>query len=134
MTKLLIAAFLVAHGAIHVAFAAPRPPLTAGGPAWPFNLGRSWLLVRLDLDTETTRLAGLALTAVTLAGFALAAMAALGVLPVGLWFPTVFLGIVASLTLLVLFFNPMLAIGIAVDLALLGLTLVASWTPNEVLG
>ena len=33
---LLVAGFLLAHAAIHVAFIAPPPPATADGPAWPF--------------------------------------------------------------------------------------------------
>ena len=34
---LLVAGFLLAHAAIHVAFIAPPPPATADGPAWPFR-------------------------------------------------------------------------------------------------
>ena len=36
----LIAAALLAHAAIHASFIAPRPPVTAGGSIWPFELGR----------------------------------------------------------------------------------------------
>jgi hypothetical protein len=133
MTKLLIAAFLLGHGAIHAAFLAPRPAATASGPSWPFELQRSWLLAGYGLDPEAIRIAGVALTAVTLAAFGLAALTVLGVLPTGLWFPTILLAAVASLTLLVLYFNPMLVLGIAIDVVLLGLTLVADWIPAEIL-
>ena len=39
---LLVAGFLLAHAAIHVAFIAPSPPATADGPAWPFAIDRAW--------------------------------------------------------------------------------------------
>ena len=133
MTKLLIAEFLLAHAGIHVAFIGPRPPATAGGPAWPFELARSWLLTPAGVDSEITRAVGLALTVATLGGFALAALAAVGVLPAGLWFPTLFLGAVASMALLVLFFHPWLVLGLVIDVALVWLALVADWTPESLL-
>ncbi|NJD29360.1 MAG: hypothetical protein FIA92_13820 [Chloroflexi bacterium] len=133
MTKLLVAAFLLAHGAIHAAFIGPRPPATAGGPAWPFELARSWLLTPAGFDADITRALGLALTAATLGGFALAALAVVGVLPIGVWFPTLFLGTVASIALLVLFFHPWLALGLVIDLGLLWLALAADWTPASIL-
>jgi hypothetical protein len=134
MTKLLIAAFLIAHGAIHAAYLGPRPPATAGGPPWPFELSRSWLLTPAGFDSELTHVLGLALAAATLGGFALAALAVLGVLPIGAWFPTLFLGTVASTTLLGLFFHPFLVLGLVVDLGLLWLALVADWTPESLVG
>ncbi len=60
-TRWLIAAALLAHAAIHASFIAPRPPVTAGGPAWPFELGRSWLLAPIGLDARATRMVGMAL-------------------------------------------------------------------------
>jgi hypothetical protein len=133
MTKLLVAAFLLAHGAIHVAFIGPRPPATAAGPRWPFDLSHSWLLTPAGFDAEITRVLGLALTATTFGGFALAALAVVGVLPIGIWFPTLFLGVVASVTLLGLFFHPWLVLGLVLDLGLLWLGLVADWTPASIL-
>lgn len=73
ISRLVVAGLLLAHAAIHAAFVAPRPPATAGGPAWPFDLGHSWILGPLGLDAEVGRVLGLALIAVTLGGFALAA-------------------------------------------------------------
>ena len=134
MTKLLIAGFLLAHGAIHAGFISPRPPLTAGGPPWPFELARSWLLSPMGFDAETTRLVGLALAAVTLAGFAAAALGVVGALPIGVWFPSIFLAAISSLALLVLFFHPWLVLGIVIDLVLLWLAAVASWTPVSIAG
>ena len=70
---LLLALFLVAHGAIHLSFLAPRPPVTADGPPWPFVLDRSWVLSPRGVRPELTRILGLALAAVTFAAFVLAA-------------------------------------------------------------
>jgi len=67
---LLVAGFLLAHAAIHVAFIAPPPPATADGPAWPFAMDRAWPVTRLGLDPALWRVVALALVAATIAGFA----------------------------------------------------------------
>lgn len=130
IAKLAIAAFLLAHAGIHAAFIAPRPPATAGGPTWPFELGSSWLLGPLGLRTEAARTLGTALVATTFAGFAVAAMAAIGILPPGLWAPTVAVGSITSIALIALFFHPWLVLGVAIDLVLLWAVLVAEWAPD----
>lgn len=129
-TKWLIAAFLLAHGAIHGAFLAPRPPATTGGPTWPFELTKSWLFGPLGLDAETTRLVGLALVALTIGAFALAAVSAIGVGPAGLWSPAVTIGAIGSIAVLGLWFSPMLVVGVAIDLVLLWAVLIQSWFPE----
>jgi hypothetical protein len=118
LPRLLLAGFLLAHAAIHAGYL-QRPPATAGGPAWPFELGRSWLLTPLGIGPTSMRLLGLALVVVLVAAYALAAVAAAGLLPSGLFAPAVVAGSVASLALLGLFFHPWLVLGIAIDLALL---------------
>lgn len=129
LTKVLLAGFLLAHGLIHASFLAPRPAATAGGPAWPFDLGRSWALTPLGLDSATTSVLGMALIAATIAGFGLAAVAALGVAP-GLWPVGVAVGGVASILLLGLFFHPWLALGVVIDLVLLWAVFLGSWAPD----
>ena len=42
--KLALAGFLVVHALIHASFLTPAPPRTAGGPEWPFEMSRSWLV------------------------------------------------------------------------------------------
>lgn len=132
LIRILIAAFLIAHAAIHAAYIAPRPPATAGGPEWPFDLGRSWALLPLGLDGGAARVLGMALLAATIGGFALAALASLGLLPAGLWTSGVTIGALASLALLGLFFHPWLALGVAIDLFLLWAVLGVSWAPDGV--
>ena len=133
IARLALAAFLVAHAGIHASFVSPRPPVTAGGPAWPFELGRSWLLTPLGVGPELSRLLGIALIAATISGFALAAVGTLGVAPAAAWTAGASLGAIASLALLILFFHPWLVLGIAIDLGLLWAALVADWGP-EALG
>jgi hypothetical protein len=129
LIRLLFASFLLAHGAVHAGFVSPRPVPAPGTPPWPFELGRSWLLSPIVPDPGVVRVLGLALVAVTLAGFSLAAMASLGLLPPGLWAPSVAIGAAGSLALLVLFFHPWLLLGVAIDLGLLWAVLVR-WAPE----
>jgi hypothetical protein len=129
MTHLLIAAFLLAHAAIHFAFVSPRPPATAGGPQWPFDLGYSPLLSPLGAGNELTRMVGLALVLVTVSGFALAALAAVGVIPRELWQPAVLIGAIASIGVLGLFFHPWLVLGIVIDVVLIWTVTIAGWQP-----
>jgi len=129
--RLAIAGLLIAHGAIHAGFLSKGPPQKPGAPPWPFDLERSWLRTRLGVSPGSVRMLGLALVAATIGGFALAALATLGVLPVGAWTATVAVGSVASLALLAVGFHRWLFIGIAIDLVLLGVVLVAAWTPDH---
>ena len=129
-TRLVIAGLLLALGLIHASYLAPRPPATAGGPAWPFELDRSWLLSSLGTSSELARILGIALVALTIAGFALAALVAVGIAPAGLWSAALTLGAVASLAVLVLYFHPWLVLGVAVDLVVLWAALVSRWAPE----
>jgi len=128
--KLLIAGFLFAHGAIHASFLSPRPPATATGPQWPFEIARSPLLTPLGIGSAELRLVGLALVATTVAGFALAAVASLGLVPAGLWPVGVGLGSIASIVLLAIFFHPWLVLGVVIDVALLWAVLANGWAPD----
>ena len=130
LPRLVIAALMLAHGAIHASFLSPRPPATAHGPTWPFELARSWVLTPLGIQPATTRLLGMALVAATIGGFALAALATIGLGPADLWGPASAAGAISSLALLVLFFHPWLVLGLAIDLGLLWAVLVAGWTPH----
>jgi hypothetical protein len=129
LPRLALAAFLLAHGAIHLGYVSPRPPDTAG-PAWPFELGRSWLLGPLGLEPGLIRAIGMALTIVTVAAFVGAAIGALGLFP-GAWMAAVVVGTAASITLLVVFFHPWLLLGVAIDAALLWVAMAQGWSPAQ---
>ena len=128
--KLLIAAVLLAHGAIHAGFVSPRPAPAAGGPPWPFTLDSSWLLGSMGWDGTAMHWIGVALTAATIGGFAVAALVALGLLPNALWIGGVTLGAVASIVLLVLFFHPWLVLGLLIHAAVLWAAWIARWEPS----
>lgn len=132
MASWLIAAFLLAHGAVHATFLAPRPAATAGGPTWPFELGRSWLLGPLGLDAEATRMVGMALVALTIGVFALAAIAAIGVGPAVLWSAGVTIGAIGSIAVLGPYFSPWFVVGVGIDLVLLWAVLIQGWLPEGV--
>ena len=72
----------------------------------------------------------LALVAATIAGYALAALTALGVLPTAIWPAAIAIGSVASLGLLAACFHPWLLLGVVIDLALLWSCLVVGWQPG----
>jgi hypothetical protein len=77
------------------------------------------------------RLASL-LVAVTIVGYGIAAMTAIGVLDPALWTPAIALGSVASVALLAASFHPWLVLGLVIDVVLLWSTLVAHWHPGMV--
>jgi hypothetical protein len=130
--SLVIAAFLLAHAGIHAAFLSPRPPATAGGPVWPFELDHSSLLGPLGVESAALRALGVALVALTIGGFSVAALAAIGIAPDVLWTPAVTVGAVASIALITAFFKSWLVLGIAIDFVLLWAVHLGDWTPEGV--
>lgn len=130
MTTVIVAAFLVAHGLVHACFVIPRPPATAGGPQWPFDLATSWLLSPIGLGDSSLRLIGIVLLAVIVLGYVITALATLGVAPASLFGPGIVVASVASIAMLVVFFHPWLVLGLAIDGALLWATLANGWRPG----
>jgi hypothetical protein len=128
--KFLLAAFLVAHALIHVSYLTPAPPRTAGGPEWPFELTRSWLVTALHLDADLVRALGIALVAGTITLLVAAGLATAGwLVPSEWWAPVVASGAISSALTLALFFHPWLVVGFAIDAALLWAVLVIGWQP-----
>ena len=115
--RLLIGGFLIAHGLIHASFGSPAPP--PGPVAWPFALSRSWALTPLGLGESPVRAIGALLWIVTAAAFAAAGLGYLGI-PVlsEAWRALALLGAAASLLLLGLFWDPMLVLGVGIDLVI----------------
>ena len=131
MPSFVIALFLAAHGLLHASFVSPTPPATAGGPQWPFSLAHSWLLGPLGLDAAAKPI-GIALLVVVLAGYLIAALSVVGILPAPLFVPAVVAGSVASAVMLVLLFHPWLVLGLLIDAVLLWSVLANGWLPGEV--
>ena len=130
MPALIVAAFLVAHGLVHASFVAPRPPATASGPAWPFDLATSWILTPLGVGEGPLRLVGIALLVLVVVGFVAAALATVGVAPAALFVPGIVAASVASVAMLAVFFNAWLVLGIVIDGVLLWATLANGWRPG----
>ena len=89
------------------------------------------MLSPLGVGSEGLRVLGFALFALTLASFALAAIAAVGFLPPGVWAWSTVIGAAASLVMLLVFFHPWLAVGVAIDLLALWTVLVMGWAPTN---
>jgi hypothetical protein len=131
--KLVLALFLAAHGLIHASFLSPAPPRTAGGPEWPFELTRSWLVTGLQLDPGLVRGAGIGLAAASAALFVLAALSTGGwLVPPSWWAGLVVIGGISSLVTLAFFFHPWLVLGLLIDAVLVWLVLGAGWTPDRI--
>jgi len=131
----LLAALLVAHGWVHVMFVFPRPTPSGGGPEWPFDMTRSWLVNAAGLDVNVVRIAGIVLMSIVVAGFVLAALSIVGLLvPTAWWAGLLVVGAAASFLMLAIFFSPQLVLGLAIDLALLWLVFGSGWSPTSALG
>lgn len=125
----LLAAVLVGHAVVHLMFALPAPAASAAGPAWPFDMGRSWA-VSAGLDLALTRAIGLALIAVVVAGFAIAALSTVGIVVPADWWPaSVGVAAVASAVMLLLFFEPQLVLGPGIDAVLIAAVATRAWAP-----
>ena len=129
----LLAGLLIAHGAVHILYLVPQPAATSGGVTWPFDVVRAWPVSSAGLDPGLARVVATALVAGVVIGFALAGLSTLGlILPAGWWPALVSVSAALSLLLLVLFFDPQLLAGIALDLVLLWLALLTTWRPTPI--
>jgi hypothetical protein len=131
----VLAALLFAHGWVHLMFVFPKPPppgdaASAAAPAWPFDLGSSWLIRRAGASSGAVGAIGRALIAITFVSFLLAAGATAGVLvPVEWWAASVLAGAASSALLLGIAFSPSLLLGFAIDIGLAWLVIAGPWTP-----
>jgi hypothetical protein len=125
----LLAAVLVGHGVVHALFFVPEPAATADGPEWPFRIAGSWP-AGLGLDAGLLRAAAAVLIVATIASFAVAAAATIGVVVPASWWPgAVAVGAVVSAVTLVLFFDPQLVLGLGIDAVLLWVVATGTWKP-----
>jgi hypothetical protein len=123
----LLAALLIGHGLVHGLYLVPQDPSATG---WPFDMARSWLVTWLGIDAAAARAVGTVLIAAIAVGFALGGLATLDLLVPSGWWPNLVLGsTLASVLLLVLFFDPQLVLGLAIDGALLWIVLASTWRP-----
>jgi len=129
VVRVLFGLFLVAHGLIHASFVARAPAPTPGGPEWPFEMGRSWLITVIGMEGGVVRMIGAALVIVTVVAFAGAGLAWFGlVVPTAWWPALVMAGAASSLAVLTAFFHPWLVLGFAIDAVLIYLVAGSGWT------
>jgi hypothetical protein len=127
----LLAAFLLGHGLVHVMFVAP-PPTDPASPAadFAFNASRSWIVTGNLVSLSAVQVLVTALVAVTVLGYGLAALATLGlVVPTTMWTTFLVAGTAASAALMVIGLAPALALGIAIDVALVAIVFFTTWRP-----
>lgn len=131
--KWLLAGLILAHGWVHMMFLFPAPEAasaSAGALAYPFDLGRSWLITNAGLDAAFVRMLGIALMLATFGGFVLAALATVGwLVPAGWWGALVAGSAVSSTLLLIVAFSPALLLGFGINAALWWLVLASIWSP-----
>lgn len=124
----LIAAFLAAHGLVHLLFVAPAPAEATS--TWAFDTSRSSVAERLGTDAAALRIVGTAAVLATAGGFVLAALATLGwLVPTGWWEPMTLSATVLSMVVLGLYANRQLVVGLGIDVVLLSVVLFSAWAP-----
>jgi hypothetical protein len=117
--RFVVGLFLVAHGLVHLLYVAHRPP---DDPRYPFVPETAWIARALGLSTDAAKaIAGVvAVTVAIVLGIAGIDL----IVGVSLWAALAVVGAAISLILMVAFYHRWLTIGIAIDLAIIGLV----WT------
>jgi len=93
-------------------------------------MGHSWLVTGAGLDPALVRALGTAMALATVALVVAAGLSTVGwLVPPEWWSGLVVAGAVASAMTLVIFFHPWIVLGLAIDAALLWVTLVVGWAP-----
>lgn len=127
--RILIGVALLAHALIHASYLSPAPPRTPGGPEWPFEMSKSWLVTGMGVTPDVVRLLGSLLVVVSVVTLVAGGLATLGILPREWWAACVVVGAVASGATLTVFFHPWIVPGFVIDVALLWAVFVARWHP-----
>jgi len=125
VTRLLLGAFLIAHGALHpTIYTIPYDPEKAA-----FNPAHSWVLAAVHVAEPPARTFSAALSMVAGVLFLFSGVALLFSSPV--WVTFAASGAVAGLFLKGLYFHPWLSVGILIDVVVLW-TAAAGWPPSLV--
>jgi len=134
----LFAVFLFGHGWVHTMYVMRQPATrpvagatAAGATEWAFPpLDRSWLLSPLGTPAAASQLLGRLLAVTTVLLYSLAALATIPLLvPATLWTALIISGTIASAALMLVFFHRNLVIGLAIDVVLLLVAVMAVWSP-----
>jgi len=102
---------------------------------YPFDLGKSWLITSIGFNEQSVRFLGMALSVVVVVGFAVAGLAATGIIIPPQWgLPLTVVSSIASLLLLLCFWHTWLVLGVAIDMGLLVALLWLGWQPFSPVG
>jgi len=125
VTRLLFAAFLMAHGALHPAiYTLPYDPEKAA-----FNPNRSWALATAHVAEQPARTFSAAVSVMAGVLFLLSGVALLA--DSSLWVPLAASGAVLGFVLKGLYFHPWLIVGVLIDVGVLWAA-AAAWPPSLV--
>ena len=128
----LLAAFLLGHGLVHVMFAVPAPAGAEASAEYPFDPARSWLVTSNLLGIGTLKIIVVALVAAVVMGYALTALATVGILVPADWWPGLLIAsTIGSLVLMVIGLAPNLLLGVAIDVVLLWAAFASAWSPTS---
>lgn len=134
MWRLLIGGVLILHGLIHVGAASAPAPGEEDAGAFRFFMGedRSWLLRALGFSDTVSWWIAVGLIAAATLGFVLAGIAIFAGLSV--WREFAVVSATVSLVLLALYWNRYLAVGVALNVAILVLLLAILWPKEDLVG
>lgn len=121
----LLALLLLVHGSVHIGYVCSK--------SWPFASADPWLTTGFGVPGELMQSIGTSLALFSFFAFLLAAGATVGLPPRRTWRWLTGAGAVSSVVMLVAFATPWTLPGLAVDLALLWVTLAEGWTPSRLL-
>ena len=120
MGNILLGLFLVGHGIIHLGYLTSPPD----DPKYPFRLSQSWLITRRGFPAAPVAITGTTLGLIAVIGFAMAALAKIGILPAAWDSSLIAISAVASMSLLLLAWHQWLVLGVIINLVLLATTLL----------
>jgi hypothetical protein len=119
--RIVVGLLLLAHGLVHLLYFVTN----ADDPRFPFTITSSWLV-----PEPARRPVAIVLVSVTIAAFALLGLAVWGVPgPATIWPLLAVVGSVASLAVLIAFWDAQLLLGVAIDVAMVVVAVVRpGWT------
>ena len=120
LVRIVLAGVLLGHAAIHLGFVSPKPALAVGGPVWPFDVARGWLVTRVGLAPRPAHAAAATLVLGVLAAYGVGAISLVaGAVALAAW--AVAAGSSLSLVLLLGFGRLTLLLGVVIDVVALGI-------------
>jgi hypothetical protein len=119
--------FLILHGLVHgLLTSSPRPDVP-GSEAWTLFTAHSWALDGLGTAAAASRLVGIILLILVVAGFVLAGAGELGIGGLAdAWRWLALTAACLSLVLMVLFWHPLMGPGVVIDLLIIA-ALTVEW-------